>query len=94
MTGERVALPDRLAWLYQVESDTEDIMSETVRGAVLEEIIMEMNRTDENLENPTYYDYLSDIERRVMALLNNDKLMRYRNVPPYRYANGKDGHDG
>jgi hypothetical protein len=55
------------------------------RAAILREVEQELNRTDENATTPpTFWDYASDVARRMVHLANEDANP---STPP---AHGKD----
>ena len=44
-----------------------------VRQKVIDEVIAEMNRTDENAEDtPDFYDYVADVARRFSTILGSE----------------------
>jgi hypothetical protein len=56
-------LDKALAWLMSQDDDTLD-----ARYLALAEVWAEMNRTTENLPDPTLEDYLEDIRRRIVTI--------------------------
>jgi hypothetical protein len=45
---------------------------ESARDDIAAEIVAEMNRTDENIDDPNFEDYASDIIRRLNFIVNGE----------------------